>query len=219
MGQKDLYITSLDYFDGSALKNPISCLDHTLEAHFPQFYEANYDLRIVATKTPTEEERTNSFYNDYRERYGHSHLSAIDEAIAHSGGKHVFLNGFNQKQFDYIAPLIKDTTVLLYLFKCRNIKDLSFLSQFPKLECVMIYGNCALESLWNMEGNPSLQVLSFVHVTKLRHIEGLAHSKLEYVCFDSGDLYGNKKEMLFDKSVLDKVATLKHLSLMYKKPK
>ncbi len=218
MGQKELFITNPHYFEAGPLKNPIRCIDHALEKWYPQYYSATYDLRLLAAKSPSEEEKGVRSYNNYRERYGQPHRSAIDEAVAHSEGRHIFLNGFNQKQFDYIAPLLKDTTVLMYLFKCNRIKDLSCLSLFPNLECVLIYGNSTLEALWDMRGNPRLQALSFTYVTKLRHIEALTYSNLEYICFDSMDLSGNKKEMLFDQSVLDRVTTLKHLILEYKEP-
>lgn len=208
MKQGYVYITDKEWFDSTANKNPVSVLDHNLETIYPQFYSADYDLKILATKPATEEEKTFPIYNDYRERYGRTDFPAIDSAA-----KNVFLNGFNQKQFEHIAPLISDTTEILYLFKCPKINDLSHLSAFKNLQCVHIYWNNSLEKLWDMQGNTHLKALSFVHITKLKQIENLTASRIEYVNFDSADNFGKKTKLSIDKSVFDKIPTLKHLFL------
>lgn len=213
MQQKDIYITEKDWFEDTANKNPIFVLDHNLEETYPQFYSADYDLKILATKPATEKEKAFPGYNDYRERYGHTDISIIHRAVLQSTAKNIFLNGFNQKQFAYIAPLIENTAEILYLFKCPKISDLSHLSKFKKLRCVHIYWNNSLEQLWGMQNNLDLKVLSFLYVTKLKHIENLVDSSIEYINFDSSDNFGKKKELSIDKSVFKRMATLKHLFL------
>lgn len=219
MKRKYVYITDSEFFDDGALKNPISVCDRDLEKTFPQFDRIHYNPRIIAADPPTEIERSFPAYNSYRDRYGQSDISAIDRAIAESDGKHIFLNSFDQALFDYTAPLIRETASVLYLFKCPRIHDLSALSQFSELECLFIYWNNKLETLWDMTNNPKLKVLSFHSVTKLCHIEQLIDSSVEHIHFDSLDNSGNRKEMLFDDSVFAGMKNLKHLCLIYKKKK
>ena len=213
MKQNYIYVTSKEWFEETPLKNPILSLDHNLEQIYPQFYNIEYDLKILATKPATAEEKEFPGYNDYREKYGKSDISVIDIAVSSNASKNVFLNGFNQNQFEYIAPLIKETTEILYLFKCPKIKDLSLLSTFKNLKCVHIYWNNSLETLWDMKGNSALMALSFVYITKLSNIEALDKSRIEYVNFDSSDNLGKKKKLEVDKFVFAKMKTLKHLFL------
>jgi len=210
-----IYITDSEWFENSSLKNPICPLDHNLEQRYPTFYNANYGLKILATKAPTEEEKNSPIYNDYRERYGASDIAVMDSAVASCSAKNIFLNGFEQEQFDYISPLIKETAEILYLFKCTGISNLGALSEFKKLKGVFIFANHGLKSLWDMRSNRDLQVISFTHITKLQNIEALTESCVEYVSFDSSDHYGNKKEMLFDQAIFQKMPKLKHLFLTY----
>ncbi len=213
MSTKFVYITNRNWFENTSLKNPLSFLDSDLEKLYPDFYSTNYDLKILATKDATEEEKKSSFYNDFREMYGNSDISVLDEVVSESKAVNVFLSGFNQKQFEYIAPLIEDTTEILYLFKCKNISNLSLLSKFKKLKCVLIFANNSLKSLWDMKRNDNLKVLSFIYVTKLQYIEPLVDSLVEYVKFDSADNYGNLHELFLDESVFPRVKRLKYLSL------
>ena len=207
MKSKPIYITAKEWFESTAQKNPILTLDITLKQFFPDFYRVSYDTKLLATRADVNK--------DYCNRFGTTNLLALDAAIADSDARYIFLNGFNQNQFSHIAPLIKDTAEILYFFKCPRISDLSILSQFPKLKCVHIYWNNSLESLWDMTGNPHLKVLSFQMISKLRHIEALKDSTVEYICFDSTDNSGNKKKALFDASTFSKMPHLKHLSLVY----
>ena len=213
MKQNYIYITSKEWFEETPLKNPVLSLDHNLEQIYPQFYNIEYDLKILATKPATAEKKEFPGYNDYREKYGKSDISAIDIAVSSNTSKNVFLNGFNQKQFEYIAPLIKETTEILYLFKCHKINDLSLLSTFKNLRCVHIYWNNSLDNLWDMKDNSALMALSFVYVTKLSNVEALANSHIEYINLDSSDNSGKKKKLDVDKSVFEKMKTLKHLFL------
>lgn len=213
MKQQDIYIIDKDWFEDTANKNPIFVLDHNLEKLYPRFYSANYDLKILSTKPATEQEKAFPGYNDYRERYGHTDISIINRAISQSTAKYIFLNGFNQEQFEYIAPLIENTAEILYLFKCPKISNLSHLTTFKKLRCVHIYWNNSLEQLWDTQNNSNLKVLSFLYVTKLKHIEKLVDSCIEYINFDSSDNFGKKKELSIDKSVFERMVTLKHLFL------
>ena len=207
MKSKPIFITAKEWFESTALKNPLTILDHTLEQFFPDFYRVSYDTKLLATKAGVN--------NDSCDRFGTTDLPALDAAIANSDARYIFLNGFDQSQFSHIAPLIKDTAEILYFFKCPRISDLSILSQFPKLQCVHIYWNNSLESLWDMTGNPELKVLSFQMISKLRHIEALKDSVVEYICFDSSDNSGNRKKALFDASIFSQIPHLKHLSLVY----
>ena len=209
------YISDPKYFENSSLKNPIRTHDHALETYFPEFYAPHYDTRFVAVPAPSPEEKEYWCYNDYRERYGSTDIQSLHDALENSNPKCIFLNGFNQKQFLFIAPKIKDTAEVIYFFKCPKIKDLSVLSQFKNLKCVHIFWNSSLETLWDMKDNRQLKVISFDAITKLRNIESLRDSSVEYLRFDSSDNSGNTKLILFDPSVLDQMPQLKHISLVY----
>lgn len=168
-------------------------------------------MKILATKPASTEEKQFPGYNDYRERYGISDDSKVCNRILQGENKCVFLIGFNQKQFEKFAPLLRDTTEVLYLFKCHKIKDLSVLSSFSNLKCLHIYWNNSLEQLWDMQNNSKLQVLSFLYITKLKHIGDLVNSKIEYINFDSSDNFGKKKNLYLDRYVFDQMKSLKYL--------
>lgn len=210
-----VYITSPAWFEDTSLKNPIIATDHKLEAYDPDLYSVHYDTKLLITKAPSKEEKAAPFYNDYREIYGSNDIGILDKAISDSPSRFVFLNGFNQEQFLYIAPSIADTAEIMYFFKCPKIYDLSLLSGFKKLKCVLIYWNNSIQSLWDMSGNQQLKAISFTTISKLNDISSLSNSTVEYVSFDSSDNNERKKEMLFDKSVFEKMPHLKHLSLVY----
>ncbi len=215
MKRHSVFITATEWFESTSLKNPIICSDHKLEQVFPDYYSVNYDTKLLATTTATAEEKQSPFYNDYREQYGNEDVHILDEAIMGTDKRCVFLNGFDQDQFMYIAPKLKNTAEILYFFKCPKIRDLSILSGFVKLKCVCIYWNNSLESLWDMTGNAELKVLSCVMMSKLRNIEALKTSCVEYVCLDSSDNNGRQKKVPFDASVFEQMKNLKHLSLIY----
>ena len=213
MKNDPVFITKKEWFESTSLRNPIYSNDHKLELLFPNFYSASYDTKLLATKAATDAEKQFPFYNDYRERFGAMDIHALDNAIMNSEARYVFLNGFNQKQFLYIVPKIKDTAEIIYFYKCPRIYDLSALTQFHRLKCVHIYWNNSLESLWDMRYNKQLQVLSFISVSKLSNILALADSCVEYVSFDSEDNNGHTRKALFDTSVFNQMPHLKHLSL------
>ena len=215
MKSNAIFITAKDWFESTSLKNPLITLDHKLEKAFPDCYSVSYDAKLLATKAPTKEEKQFPFYNDYREQFGMKGIHTLDAAIAGCDASKVFLNGFNQEQFLHIAPQLKDTAEILYLFKCPRIYDLSVLSQFEKLKCVHIYWNNSLESLWDMTDNKQLKVLSFIAISKLSKIEMLKQSNVEYICFDSSYNDGRARKALFDRSVFEQMPYLKHLSLIY----
>ncbi len=216
MKNKYIYITDEEWFESSTLANPITFLDHELEQYFPEFYKLDYDLKLLVTNTPANSEKAMPFYNDYRERLGNPDISVFESAARERQAKNVFLNGFHQEHIQYIAPFIKDTVEVLYLFKSPKIYDLSILSEFKQLKCVFIFWNNSLETLWDMQNNNSLKVISFCFVTKLRDIKSLKHSCVEYVTLDSMDNSGNKKELLFDIDIFDEMPKLKQLKLVYK---
>lgn len=197
------------------MKNPIRTHDYALETNFPEFCVLHYDIKFVASPAPSPEEKTFWFYNDYRERYGSTDIQSLHDALENSNPKCVFLNGFNQKQFLFIASKIKDTAEVIYFFKCPRIKDLSVLSQFKNLKCVHIFWNNSLETLWDMRDNKQLKAISFDCITKLRNIESLRDSSVEYIRFDSSDNSGNTKPILFDPSIFDQMRQIKHISLVY----
>ena len=215
MKNEYVFITSAAWFDGTSLKNPITVTDNKLETYYPNLYCTHYDTRLLATKAPSKEEQASPIYNDYRERYGSDNIIVLDKAINGTPAISVFLNGFNQEQFLYVAPKIMDTAEIIYFFKCPYIHDLSSLSHFKKLKCVHIYWNNSLESLWDMTDNQSLKVISFSAISKLNSIEALKNSAVEYVSLDSSDNNGNKKKISFDTSAFESMPRLKHLSLIY----
>ncbi len=57
MNGKCSYIFDVEWFENTALKNPICTSDHTLEEYFPEFYSLHYDVRILAAKSSTTEEK------------------------------------------------------------------------------------------------------------------------------------------------------------------
>lgn len=218
MKTKYLFITNNEWFDDTRFKNPIYAFDSKLKECYPEFYEINYDLHFLATKEPTKEEREFFIYNDYRDKYGESDITVLKNAAENSISKNIFLNGFRQEHFDYLAPFIKETAEILYLFKCPKIKDLSLLSEFKNLKCVIVEWNNTMEKLWNMENNKKLSVISFVSISKIRDVSTLLSSTVEYVKLDSMGNSGDKKECLIDNiEIFNKVPNLKHLSLCYKK--
>ena len=216
MPLKYFFISDAQWFESTALKNPICVLDHNLETSYPEFYKIDYDVRLLATGAASQEEKASPLYNDYRERYGVSDIASCYDAMAKTQRKYVFLNGFNQKQFSEIAPMLKDSAEVLYFFKCPQIRDLSILSQFKKLRCVHIYGNNSLERLWNMECQEHLKVISCVGITKLRDIEALRNSFVEYLHLDGTDNAGRKKKIPFDPAIFGEMPGLKQVSLEYK---
>lgn len=212
---KYIYIADPDYFEESALKNPICFDDHKISQTYPEFYELEYDLRLCVAKPATKSEKSFVLYNDYRERYGSLDITVFNDAIGRNKAKNVFLNGFHQEHLEYIIPLIKDCVEVLYLFKCPRIKDLSCLSECKNLKCVFIYWNNSLKTLWDMTSNKELKLISFLSCSKIKEISSLEFSSIEYITLDSEDNNGNKKMMLFDTSVFDKMPHLKHLTLVF----
>lgn len=221
MKGKFYYITDRAFTEGGAIKNPVTFLDHGMGAVYPHFYETDYDVKIIASKAPTKAEIENQrkyiFYNDYRERYGSLDIRTIDEEIEKHPAKRIFLNGFNQEQWEYIAPLIRDTAEQIYLFKCPRIQDLSLLSGFKHLKCLLIFWNNTLENLWDMRENRELQAISFEFVSKIRDVSALRESTVDYVTLDSADNNGNVKEILFDPAIFDEMPHIRHLRLEYRR--
>lgn len=213
MKNKKVLITDIEWFESGPLKNPIASLDHELEKYYPTLYCLNYDTKLLATDPPTKAEKEFIMYNDYREKYGTRDLSSLDSEIRRAGAKNLFLNGFNQDLFEYIVPLIKDSTEILYFFKCPQISDLSELSQFSKLKCVHIFCNDSLTKLWDMTNATNLRIISFNMVSKLNDIETLKHSFVEYVHLDGIDNNGCKKSALFNVSIFKQMPHLRYLSL------
>lgn len=218
MEKKYLYVTDESFFDSSSLKNPVACLDGKLEKYYPEYFENNYDLRLLVKHESAKAERESPIYNDIFEEIGSNDISVLKDSAVKNKAEKVLLNGFSQEHFDYIAPYIKDTTEVMYLFKCPRIRDLSFFAEFKKLKCLFIFWNNSLESLWDMKNNSDLEVLSFVNISKLRDISGLKNSTVKYITIDSTGVYPDPKELLIeDISVFDKLSGLKHLKLLYKK--
>lgn len=218
MKNKYLFVSGEEWFEGTALSNPVTFCDLKLERFYPELFTVDYDLKLVVGKAPTKAEKSSPIYNDRLERYGNADIGVLKTAAENKPAKNVLLNGFMQEHLDYIAPYIKNTAEVLLLFKCNGIEDLSVLSDFKKLKCVLMFANNKLESLWDMQNNSELKVISFDRVTKIKEVGALAQSSLEYISFDSRDNYGNPKEFLVDDiKVFDEIPSLKHLTLMYKK--
>lgn len=215
MKSKKIYISDKEWFESSSLKNPITTLDHNLEKYYPEFYNLNYDTKLLVTNPPSHSETTSIFYNPYREVYGTNDIRSLEIAIRQAPAKNIFLNGFQQEHFDYIAPLLKSTTRIIYFYKCHKISDLSILSQFPELECVHIFYNSSLISLWDMANSTNLKAISFTSISKLTDIETLKHSHIEYIHLDSMDNNGQKKPALFDIATFEQIPKLKYLSLNF----
>lgn len=216
MKNKKIFITDTEWFENGMFKNPIISPDNEMEKYFPDFYSLNFTTKILATNPPTAEEKQAVIYNDYRDKYGTSDLSSLDAEILRTGAKSIFLNGFNQQLFEYIASLIKGNTEVIYFFKCPKISDLSLLSQFSKLKCVQIFHNSSLTKLWDMSKNTELKVISFNMVSNLMDIESLKDSFVEYVHIDSIDNNGHKKPILFNVPSFEEMPHLKYFSVNFK---
>lgn len=212
MNKKSIYIYKDEWFDSTALSNPLNTLDHKLKKIYRKYYNVRYDVRLLAT----EENEIEDQFNDYKQRYGTKDINELKEYVIKKNPQSVLLNGFDQQQFDYIIDYIKDVTIL-YLFKCNKIKDLSKLSSCSNLECLHIYWNNKLESLWDMNNNTGLKVLSFERITKLSNIEDLINTNIEYITFDSRNLLGQTKyDFNGNIDIFEKMIKLKHLKLQYK---
>lgn len=215
MNKKSIYIFNDLWFDSTALENPLSTLDHKLDKYYPNYYELNYDVKLLAT----EENEIEDQINDYKQRYGTKDINELKEYVIKKKPQSVLLAGFDQEQFDYIIEYIKDVKIL-YLFKCNKINDLSKLSNCTNLECLHIYWNNRLDSLWNMYKNTKLKVLSFDHITKLSFIEYLLTTNIEYITFDSTNNIGQTKyEFSGDINIFKQMRNLRHLKLRYKNVK
>ena len=212
MNKKCIYIYNDEWFDSTCLSNPLITLDHKLDDYYPEYYEVNYDVRLLAT----EENEIEDQINDYKQRYGTKDFNELIDYVIKKNPQAVLLNGFDQEQFDYIIDYIKDVKIL-YLYKSNKIKDLSKLSNCSNLECLHIYWNNKLESLWNMSNNANLKVLSFDRITKLSKIDDLINSNIEYITFDSRNNLGQTKyEFDGNVDVFKEMKNLKYLKLQYK---
>jgi len=212
MNRKSIYIYNDEWFESTALENPLITDDHKLDNCYPKYYEVNYDVRLLAT----EENEIEDKINDYKQRYGTKYFNELIDYVIKKNPQTVLLNGFDQEQFDYIVDYLK-VVKILYLFKCDKINDLSKLSNCSNLECLHIYWNNRLESLWNMSNNTNLKVLSFDHISKLSKIEDLVNTNIEYITFDSRNNIGQTKyQFSGNMNVFKEMKNLKHLKLHYK---
>ena len=143
MNKKSIYIYNDEWFDSTCLSNPLNTLDHKLDDYYSEYYEVNYDVRLLAT----EEDEIADQFNDYKQRYGTKDINELKGYVIKKNPQAVLLDGFAQEQFDYIIDYIRDVKIL-YLFKCNKINDLSKLSNCNNLECLHIDWNNGLESLW-----------------------------------------------------------------------
>lgn len=215
MNEKSIYIYNDEWFDSTCLSNPLITLDHKLDDYYPEYYEVNYDVRLLAT----EENEIEDQFNDFKQKYGTKDINVLKEYVSKKIPQTVLLDGFDQTQFDYIIDYIKDVKIL-YLYKSNKIKDLSKLSNCSNLECLHIDWNNKLESLWNMSNNTNLKVLSFDRITKLSKIDDLINSNIEYITFDSRNNLGQTKyEFDGNVDVFKQMKKLKHLKLHYKNVK
>ncbi len=226
MTRKSVFVANEVFLDKGNFSNPITTLDHKLITFYPNFYSADYDLRIIDHKLPTyprtidfqrlKEELPVLFHDPYV-AVALPSIESLKEICLNKKVKNVFLNDFSLDHFNYIAPYIKETTEILYLFKCNLINDLSILSDFTNLKCVHIYWNNKLETLWNMEKNVNLKVVSFIFTTKLKNVEALTKSTVEYITLDgeSPSTYIVNHQFA-DLSIFQRIPNLKCLSINYK---
>ena len=73
MNKKSIYIFNALWFDSTALGNPLSTLDHKLDKYYPNYYELNYDVKLLAT----EENEIEDQINDYKQRYGTKDINEL----------------------------------------------------------------------------------------------------------------------------------------------
>ena len=104
MNKKSIYIYNDEWFDSTCLSNPLITLDHKLDDYYPEYYEVNYDVRLLATE---ENEITDQF-NDFKQKYGTKDINVLKEYVSKKIPQTVLLDGFDQAQFDYIIDYIKD---------------------------------------------------------------------------------------------------------------
>ena len=103
MNKKSIYIYNDDWFDQTALSNPLITLDHKLDDYYPEYYEVNYDARLLAT----EENEIEDQINDYKQKYGTKDINELKDYVIKKNAQAVLLNGFDQQQFDYIIKMLK----------------------------------------------------------------------------------------------------------------
>ena len=121
MNEKSIYIYNDEWFDSTALENPLITDDNKLDDYYPEYYEVNYDVRLLAV----EENEIEDQINAYKQRYGTKDINELKDYVIKKNPQAVLLNGFDQEQFDYIIDYIKDVKIL-YLFKCNKINDFKY---------------------------------------------------------------------------------------------
>ena len=81
MKSKSVFITAKEWFESTSPRNPIICMDHKLEQFFSDYYNVNYDIKLLATTAATKEEKESPFHNDYRERYSSEDIYSLNIAL------------------------------------------------------------------------------------------------------------------------------------------
>ncbi|MBQ8293089.1 MAG: hypothetical protein IJX78_04675 [Bacilli bacterium] len=208
---KGIYIYQDKWVESTALSNPLITLDHKMNEEYNDFYRVNYDLKLVAIEINDLLDN----YNRYKEQIAQISIEELELLSVNNKSNRVLLNCFNQSQFEFISKYIGDVEIL-YLHKCRNIKDLSIISNFKNLKCLHIFNNIKIEKLWDVSKNEKLKALSFIQISKLNNIEGLLGSNVEYMCFDSSDIYGKTKRDFEGKvEIIKQLKNLKHVKMVY----
>ncbi len=193
MSARQLFFSDSAYFSGKPLP---PFLDRELMARYPSYGECVYDLRLSTSSAPTAKEKECFFCDPDRECFGKKDLTEFSRLAAELQPTRVCVTGLNQKQFSEAVSYIKDSVKQLYLFKCRSVKDLEPLADCKGLECLLMYGNYGVSTLWNLERTPALKVISLEYVTGIRTLASLEGKALAYFSWDSRDLCGNPKGAL-----------------------
>ena len=97
MKNKYIYVTDENWFESTSLRNPIMAEDCKLKEFYPEFFETEYDLKLLVSKAPTETEKSSIIYNDSIERNGNTDIETLRNTVAEKTGcQNVFLNGLSK---------------------------------------------------------------------------------------------------------------------------
>ena len=196
--------------DSSATARRYFELDAGLGEYFPDFLNAELDLILLISKTPSSGGQQTQFFGEGKENVDLVDPAALIAVLRSKRPRSILMIGFDRKHFDYISGELSVSAEAVYLFKCPRIGDLSALSSFSRLKCLCVFRNDTLTKLWDMSHNRDLLAVSLISAFKLDDIDALKNSPAEYFYFDSIDNSGKARPLLFDKHILDLSPHLKH---------
>lgn len=137
----------------------------------------------------------------------------IDFEMHHKSTSIIQVSGLTQESFDYFINSYGEQFKSIYFFGCKEIKDLSVLSQLHKLEYILFYWIRQADVLWDMSRNDNLRGLQINDASKIMRNLGMIASapKLEEIRL-GGSIETNQKIQALD--IFSECEKLKRLSLL-----